>query len=484
VNCSIFEGGIGGVILDEDFSSDPVDWTITHTSGTSWEWDSYDERMEHTYGYSTPNAGYLDSPVLDCSGKTGISLSFWHYWEADFSSGDQDGYVRGSIDGGFSFPFLIDEFHHNDPAEEEGVKYYDISSWADGQSDVMVRFDVWNLNDWYWRIDDFNMSAEITGAMVYTSESLVSLDAYETGFVEFTPAWNAGMGVYGIQVMTLLPGDESTGNDVVAEVVSVERPGLDYTPTSHDFGVMAVGETDSFVFKIWNDGVGVLEYSLSTVDSWLDVSPLSGDSAGEHDNISVMIDTTGMTAGMSYHGDIMLDSNGGSGVFGVDVYVSDGSGGMDVNQSFFDRGFRIMPGWDGAQEFVPGYGLLSSVEMYMSEWGGPWGPVTVQICEDSPDGTVVYADVISPDDVPDFPSFGWVVVNVPLVPVDVGEKYVLVLRDGDDGDSHNCLMWGWCDSVGGVGPYVGGEFFFRKLGYPTWLPIHDWDFSFRTYGLN
>jgi len=96
----------------------------------------------------------------------------------------------------------------------------------------------------------------------------------------------------------------------------------------------------------------------------------------------------------------------------------------------------------------------------------------------------VFSDVISPDDVPDFPSFGWVVVNVPLVPVDVGEKYVLVLRDGDDGDSHNCLMWGWCDSVGGVGPYVGGEFFFRKLGYPTWVPIHDWDFSFRTSGLN
>jgi hypothetical protein len=348
----------------------------------------------------------------------------------------------------------------------------------------MVRFDIWNDNDWYWRIDDFNVSAEITGPMVYTSETVVSLDAYESGFVEFTPPWNAGMGVYGVQVMTLLPDDESTGNDVVAEVVFVEGPGLDYSPVSHDFGVMTVGETDSCVFDIWNNGVGVLDYTVSTSESWLDVSPLSGDSAGEHDEITVSIDTTGMATGVSYHGEIILESNGGAGVFDVYVYVSDGSGGIDANQSVYDRGFRIMPGWDGAQEFIPSYGLLTSVEMYMSTWGSPWGPIVVQVCEDSPAGTVVFSETISADIVPDYPVFDWVEVNIPLLPVDVGETYVVVLRDGDDGDEHNCLMWGWCDSYGGSGPYVDGTFMFRKLGYDTWLPIHDWDFSFRTHGLN
>jgi len=59
VNCSIFEGGIGGVVLEEDFSSDPVDWSITHVSGTAWSWSSVYERMQNSYGY--PNAGYLDS---------------------------------------------------------------------------------------------------------------------------------------------------------------------------------------------------------------------------------------------------------------------------------------------------------------------------------------------------------------------------------------------------------------------------------------
>ena len=292
VNCTIFAGGIGGVVLDEDFSTNPTDWTITHVDGTAWTWDSYDQRMENTYGY--PNAGYLDSPVLDCSGKTGMSLSFWHFWDADYSGAQQDGYVRGSIDGGATFPYLIDEFHHNDPAEETAVKEYDIP-WADGQSDVMIRFDIYNDNDWYWRIDDFNVSAEIAGDMVYYAETLVDVPSFETRFVEFTPAWNAGMGVFGILVTTLLTGDQNASNDMVTEVVSVEGPGLSYSPGSYDFGTMLVGTTDATSFDIWNSGVGTLSYALSESASWVTLSSYGGTSSGEHDPITVTVDTTRAT---------------------------------------------------------------------------------------------------------------------------------------------------------------------------------------------
>jgi len=73
VNCSIYEGGLSGVVLDEDFSSDPVDWSVTDVSGTAWSWDSGDGRMENSFS-GGPNEGFLDSPVLDCSGKLGLSL--------------------------------------------------------------------------------------------------------------------------------------------------------------------------------------------------------------------------------------------------------------------------------------------------------------------------------------------------------------------------------------------------------------------------
>jgi hypothetical protein len=483
VNCSIFEGGIGGVILDEDFSNDPTDWTITDTEGTAWTWDSSDERMEHSWGY--PNAGYLDSPVLDCSGKTGIVLSFWHYWRADYSSTQQDGYVRGSIDGGATFPYLIDEFHHNDPGEEEAVKEYDIS-WADGQDEVVIRFDIYNYNDYYWRIDDFNVSAEITGPLVYSSEMEIDIDQYESAFVDFSPEWSAGNGTYGIQVSTLLPTDENTGNDVTADVVIVSGPSLSFSPNGYDFGTILVNSSDSTIFEIWNSGVGVLSYLLSESCSWLELSSYGGDSSGEHDEIIVDIDTTGLTIGDSYSYDVIIDSDGGNGVFTVEVFVVDNTTWLlDVEQELYDRGFRLMSGWDAAQEFVPSLGVVSSVELYLSKFGIPTGDVTVQICEGSADGTVISETVLSPDSVPSFPDYAWVSVDVPDAVVVPGETYVIVLKDATGADTHNCVQWGWCDSYssGSGGPYGGGWFHFRKEGNPTWSPIRDWDFTFRTYGL-
>ncbi|MFO7619083.1 MAG: clostripain-related cysteine peptidase [Thermoplasmata archaeon] len=149
-------------IIDEDFSTNPG-WSITHVSGTAWTWDSVDQRMEHSFGY--PNAGYLDSPELDCSAGTDTTLEFWHYWRANYLSNVQDGYVRGSIDGGSSWPYLIDEFHLNDPSTETSIKTYPIS-WADGESQVMIRFDIYNDDNYYWQIDDFLVTATGAGTTV------------------------------------------------------------------------------------------------------------------------------------------------------------------------------------------------------------------------------------------------------------------------------------------------------------------------------
>jgi len=147
-------GEIFVTLIDEHFAANPTGWTITNTAGTAWTWAN--QRMENTYGY--PNSGYLDSPVVDCSGLTGTTLSFWHFWQANWGTSTQDGYVRGSIDGGSSWPYLIDEFHHNDPATETAVKNYTVP-WADGQSLVRIRYDIYNYDDWYWRIDDVLMTA-------------------------------------------------------------------------------------------------------------------------------------------------------------------------------------------------------------------------------------------------------------------------------------------------------------------------------------
>jgi hypothetical protein len=102
--------------------------------------------------------------------------------------------------------------------------------------------------------------------------------------------------------------------------INVPCQELLYSPATHDFGDMCEGETDSTTFEIWNCGTGTLTYSLNETCGWVEVNPTSGSSTGEHDTITVDIDTTGLSEG-SHTCDISISSNGGSGTFTVTVNV-------------------------------------------------------------------------------------------------------------------------------------------------------------------
>ena len=181
----------------------------------------------------------------------------------------------------------------------------------------------------------------------------------------------------------------------------------------------------------------------------------------------------------------VTDNTSKNGTF-IDIVQANNIEEIDLNQSIFNRGFRLMPGWDAAQEFIPTFDVLSSVDLYLSKFGSPTGDVTVQICEDTADGTVVFEGVISPGDVPSFPDYEWVTLDISDITVTPGNTYYIVLKDATGADTHNCVQWGWCDSYasGSGGPYDGGWFWFRKEANPTWSPIRDWDFTVRTFGYN
>lgn len=96
-------------------------------------------------------------------------------------------------------------------------------------------------------------------------------------------------------------------------------PVLAYSPILYDFGSMTIGQTASTTFDIWNSGTGTLTYSLSESCSWLTVTS-SGSSTGEHDTITVNIDTTALSVG-TYTCPITITSDGGSGTFTASVTV-------------------------------------------------------------------------------------------------------------------------------------------------------------------
>jgi rhodanese-related sulfurtransferase len=95
---------------------------------------------------------------------------------------------------------------------------------------------------------------------------------------------------------------------------------LAYYPVSHDFGDVKKGETNSTTFEIWNAGCCSVLYELYENEEWIQVTPTEGQTTGEHDIITVIIETSNLTYGL-HTSNITISSNAGNGNFTVTVKV-------------------------------------------------------------------------------------------------------------------------------------------------------------------
>jgi len=96
---------------------------------------------------------------------------------------------------------------------------------------------------------------------------------------------------------------------------------LEFFPKSYDFGNIIEGEIYSTNFQIWRGGGCCgLEYSIFSECEFIEVFPSSGTSHGEHDDISIYVDTTGLDPG-HYSCNINISSNSGNGVFVINFTI-------------------------------------------------------------------------------------------------------------------------------------------------------------------
>ena len=95
---------------------------------------------------------------------------------------------------------------------------------------------------------------------------------------------------------------------------------LSYYPNFHNFSNRYEGIVANTTFEIWNSGCCGLTYSLIEECSWVSVNPQGGHSYGEHDIITVTINTTGLNFG-SHTCDILIDSSDIDGIFKVKVNI-------------------------------------------------------------------------------------------------------------------------------------------------------------------
>jgi len=155
-------------LLDEDFegawstTSPPAGWTIHYDGslGTSdWHPGSYGGSQTAYIFYSPSETGVdeLISPVLDCSGASEVWIAVSHYYS--HFSGAYTAQWLGSTDGGSTFPNVIYDYYQSTVNWTRDS--IDISSWAAGESDVVINFYgdgyTWNMN--YWYVDDVDVWA-------------------------------------------------------------------------------------------------------------------------------------------------------------------------------------------------------------------------------------------------------------------------------------------------------------------------------------
>jgi len=108
---------------------------------------------------------------------------------------------------------------------------------------------------------------------------------------------------------------------------------LSYSPESHDFGDMTKDMIDTTTFEIWNSDCCTLNYELEENRNWIEVYPASGSSIGEHDIITITIDTSYLSCG-DHEAEIYIHSGNGEGVFTVYVNIITSRFDITVDEAY------------------------------------------------------------------------------------------------------------------------------------------------------
>jgi len=278
-------------ILYEDFSDGalPAGWTIVDSVGNGevWRFDNPGGRVINTttaangfaifdsdwYGSGGgPENCDLISPVIDCSAFSQVLFSFEHYFQAGFGGAAE---VFVSNDNGATWISLASWSATSTGNADKEV--FDISAYAAGQSQVMVKFNWTGDYSWYWAVDDVIISGPgtIAGTVTVASsgsplENAMVIAGADTAYTDASGNYTLTVpgGIYDVTV-------EKTGyNPQTAEFVVVipgrtrtldfamTAPTIDLDVTSIDTSLQ-IGDFVEVPITISNNGNGPLNYSLT-----------------------------------------------------------------------------------------------------------------------------------------------------------------------------------------------------------------------------
>jgi len=194
-------------------------------------------------------------------------------------------------------------------------------------------------------------------------------------------------------------------------------------------------------------------------------------------------DYTGTDSDGDGIGDIPYDISGGD---NQDLYPFIEENGwlktIEVNQDGWARGFPIRHAldgdWAGAQSFKTSNDTLTRVDVYLRRFGNPEFNLTLEVREDSPDGTLIESFEYQPDDVD--VNWGW--FNLDLIDINTtpSTDYFIVCPPAPSGVTTSFgYEWGYAFG----NQYDDGAFWFTRDGGGLWRDLPTmYEFVFRTYG--
>ena len=191
-------GDFSDTLLYEDFNGDwgefgntpPAGWSIINeiipdgpndNDWGRWYYSTWPDMVARAYDNQNDQTAneWLITPALSFGESSICSLSYYNsFWDDSWDNTDS-AFVRGSIDGGMTWPHIVVAYGDVDDSDVNRAnswRGFDISSWAQGQDDVKIAFHYVKDDPSYigwWFFDDL----AITEAVVYTDNiAALSID--------------------------------------------------------------------------------------------------------------------------------------------------------------------------------------------------------------------------------------------------------------------------------------------------------------------
>jgi PKD repeat protein len=494
--------------INEKFTTWPPDgWTQEDNS--EWQKPPPSDPDQHctylTYSNVIGDHAWLKTPMIDTRNSETLNFNFMHKYYGDNTT-PEICELKIYIQNGSGIwhditPWL--DISPN-PVVWTSVGYIIDSSPSSLYNAIgagtQVMFEFSGNNLYCWQIDNVIIRGTVPAPQADftftpsnpTSTTNVHFTDISTvsGTTIVSRWWDFGDGYYsdlqnpvhcfyadGVYLVNLTITDNLGNRNTLITDITVQEstptPVLCYSPSSHNFGDMTAGNIASTSFEIWNSGTGILTYSPSESTSWVSVTPTSESSTGEHDTITVNVDTTGLSPG-SYNCPISISSNGGSGMFNVNVNIVP-SAVLDQQQTKYTNKYSFYDvNWLG-QSFIPTVKKLTHTEIYINKVGNPSSDVVISV-RNSPTGPDLV--IVSRPAAEILTTNNWVDFDFSDLTVTPGSPYYLVLRTYG-GNCKNYYNWGF----GSTTPYTNGIMWFSCTAGFLWVSCTKSDFCFKIYGV-